>query len=49
MYSNVRVYFSLADSVTVTSIKYLSQAGTLAVGFNFGSFQLWRLYNPVLE
>ncbi|BFZ23615.1 hypothetical protein BsWGS_26653 [Bradybaena similaris] len=37
------------DTVTVTSIKYLSQAGTLAVGFNFGSFQLWRLYNPVLD
>ncbi|XP_012935515.1 protein ELYS [Aplysia californica] len=37
------------DTVCVTSLKYLSQAGELAVGFNFGSFQLWRLYNPVLD
>ncbi|XP_055864357.1 protein ELYS-like [Biomphalaria glabrata] len=37
------------DYVNVTSLKYLEQAGILAIGFNFGCFQLWKLYNPVLD
>ncbi|GFR79793.1 protein ELYS-like, partial [Elysia marginata] len=37
------------DTVWVSSLAYMAQAGTLAIGFNFGCFQLWRLYNPVLD
>ncbi|RUS72601.1 hypothetical protein EGW08_019636, partial [Elysia chlorotica] len=36
-------------AVWVSSLTYMAQAGTLAIGFSFGCFQLWRLYNPVLD
>lgn len=35
--------------VSVTSLTYIPQIGSLAVGFNFGSFQLWRLLDTSLE
>ncbi|CAH1774002.1 unnamed protein product [Owenia fusiformis] len=38
-----------ADTVVVTSLKYIGHTGLLAVGFNFGSFQLWKMYNQTLE
>ncbi|XP_041377682.1 protein ELYS-like [Gigantopelta aegis] len=37
------------DSVSVSCLQYVPQAGILCVGFNFGGFQLWKLYNPVME
>ncbi|GFO00496.1 At hook containing transcription factor 1 [Plakobranchus ocellatus] len=37
------------DTIWVSRLTYIAQSGTLAVGFNFGCFQLWRLYNPVLD
>ncbi|CAL1543685.1 unnamed protein product [Lymnaea stagnalis] len=37
------------DTVSISCLKYIDQAGTLAIGFNFGCFQLWKLYNPVLD
>ncbi|XP_064642421.1 protein ELYS-like isoform X2 [Lineus longissimus] len=40
--------FSTAN-VCVTCIKFVPQMGVLAVGFNFGCFQLWKLTSPVLE
>ncbi|XP_030843104.1 protein ELYS isoform X2 [Strongylocentrotus purpuratus] len=35
--------------VSVTSLTYIPQIGSLVVGFNFGSFQLWRLADTSLE
>ncbi|XP_041480738.1 protein ELYS-like isoform X1 [Lytechinus variegatus] len=40
--------FPISD-VSVTSLTYIPQIGSLAVGFNFGSFQLWRLADTSLE
>ncbi|KAI5644097.1 nuclear pore complex assembly domain-containing protein [Phthorimaea operculella] len=37
------------DHVRVTVIQYIPQLGSLAVGFNFGAFQLWNLLNLDLE
>ncbi|XP_038076650.1 protein ELYS-like [Patiria miniata] len=37
------------SEVSVTSLSYLKQTGTLAIGFSFGCFQLWELSVPVLE
>lgn len=42
-------HLTITDEVQVTCLKYIPQIGTLAVGYNFGAFQLWRLYNPALE
>jgi len=39
----------LTADVSVTSISFLKNTGLLAVGFNFGCFQLWKLNIPVLE
>eukprot|EP01135_Chromosphaera_perkinsii_P003081 Nk52_evm28s234 gene=Nk52_evmTU28s234 len=36
-------HYHFEDSVTVTSMLYMQELGTLAVGFNFGCFQLWSL------
>ncbi|XP_014661686.1 PREDICTED: protein ELYS-like [Priapulus caudatus] len=38
-----------ADAVWVTCAKYVKEIGMLAVGFNFGCFQLWSLSGPNLE
>ncbi|KAI0214217.1 Protein ELYS [Lamellibrachia satsuma] len=38
-----------AGHVTISCLKYMPQTGMLAIGFNFGCFQLWRLNVPVLE
>lgn len=37
------------DEVKVSSLRYIPQSGTLAVGYSFGGFHLWKLFNPVLE
>ena len=39
----------ILGEVEVTTLSFLKQAGTLAVGYSFGCFQLWRLNIPVLE
>lgn len=39
----------LSDEVYVSSLKYMPQSGTLAIGYSFGGFHLWKLFNPVLE
>ncbi|XP_013406117.1 protein ELYS-like [Lingula anatina] len=39
----------IAEEVFVTSLKFVHPIGTLIVGFNFGCFQMWRLYEPVLD
>ncbi|XP_033641982.1 protein ELYS-like isoform X2 [Asterias rubens] len=36
------------SDVSVTSLAYIKQTGTLAVGFSFGCFQLWELAGPAL-
>ncbi|XP_071506406.1 protein ELYS-like [Diadema antillarum] len=40
--------FPIGD-VSVTSLAYIPQIGSLAVGFSFGCFQLWRLWDASLE
>lgn len=35
--------------VQVTVLQYIPQLGSLAVGFNFGAFQLWNLMTMDLE
>lgn len=37
------------NHIRVTVIEYIPQLGSLAVGFNFGAFQLWNLLNLELE
>ncbi|KAL8578235.1 hypothetical protein ACOMHN_040996 [Nucella lapillus] len=37
------------DEVYVSCLKYIPQCGTLAIGYNFGGFHLWKLFNPVIE
>jgi len=37
--------FVLTGSVQVTSIAYLSQTNSQAVGYNFGCFQIFSLHN----
>ncbi|PIK43112.1 hypothetical protein BSL78_20037 [Apostichopus japonicus] len=37
------------DDVFVSNLTYFPHSGTLAVGFNFGCFQLWQLAGPTLE
>lgn len=37
------------DHIRVTVIEYVPQLGSLAVGFNFGAFQIWNLMNLELE
>ncbi|KAL4221649.1 Protein ELYS [Mactra antiquata] len=37
------------DNVSVTSLKYIKQAGLLVIGYSFGCYQLWKLSVPVLE
>lgn len=35
--------------IRTTVVQYIPQLGSLAVGFNFGAFQLWNLLNLELE
>lgn len=35
--------------IRVTVAQYIPQLGSLAVGFNFGAFQIWNLLNLELE
>ncbi|CAK1550612.1 unnamed protein product [Leptosia nina] len=37
------------DHVRVTVIQYIPQLGSLAVGYNFGAFQLWNILDLMLE
>ncbi|CAG4950746.1 unnamed protein product [Colias eurytheme] len=37
------------DHVRVTVVQYIPQLGSLAVGFNFGAFQLWNILDLALE
>ncbi|KAK7093209.1 protein ELYS-like [Littorina saxatilis] len=37
------------DEIQVSCLKYIPQSGTLAIGYSFGGFHLWKLFNPVLE
>lgn len=37
------------DHIRVTSLQYIPQLGSLAVGYNFGAFQIWNLLNLDLE
>lgn len=37
------------DNIRVTVLQYIPQLGSLAVGFNFGAFQLWNLLTLDLE
>lgn len=37
------------NHIRVTVIQYIPQLGSLAVGFNFGAFQIWNLLNLDLE
>lgn len=39
----------ITDEVQVTCLKYIPQSGSLAIGYSFGGFHLWKLFNPVLE
>jgi len=39
----------VSADVYVTCISFIRNTGLLAVGFNFGCFQLWKLSIPVLE
>jgi hypothetical protein len=38
----------LACDVRVTSLEFIPALGALAVGYNFGAFQLWRIDNVTL-
>lgn len=35
--------------IRVTVLQYIPQLGSLAVGFNFGAFQIWNILNLELE
>ncbi|KAL5014317.1 hypothetical protein ScPMuIL_008587 [Solemya velum] len=37
------------DAVSVTCISCVPQIGSIALGFSFGCFQIWKLFIPVLE
>lgn len=37
------------NHIKVTVIQYIPQLGSVAVGFNFGAFQIWNLLNLKLE
>lgn len=37
------------DHIKVTVLQYIPQLGSMAVGFNFGAFQLWNLMTLDLE
>ncbi|RVE50619.1 hypothetical protein evm_004743 [Chilo suppressalis] len=37
------------DQVRVTVVQYIPQLGSLAVGYNFGAFQIWNLLRMELE
>ncbi|XP_045536351.1 uncharacterized protein LOC106707278 isoform X5 [Papilio machaon] len=37
------------DHIRVTSLQYIPEIGSLAVGFNFGAFQIWNLLTLDLE
>ncbi|XP_053606157.1 protein ELYS-like [Plodia interpunctella] len=37
------------DQIRVTALQYIPQIGSLAVGFNFGAFQIWNLIIMELE
>ena len=39
----------LTADVYITCICFMRNTGLLAIGFNFGCFQLWKLSIPVLE
>ena len=39
----------LIADVSVSCISFIRNTGQLAVGFNFGCFQLWKLSIPVLQ
>ncbi|XP_045766387.1 uncharacterized protein LOC123868080 [Maniola jurtina] len=40
---------ALQSKVRVTVLQYIPQLGSLAVGFNFGAFQIWNMLNLELE
>ncbi|XP_069359151.1 uro-adherence factor A-like isoform X3 [Maniola hyperantus] len=40
---------ALQHEVNVTVLQYIPQLGSLAVGFNFGAFQIWNMLNLELE
>ncbi|XP_035684166.1 protein ELYS-like, partial [Branchiostoma floridae] len=44
---NINSFYS--SNVVVSSLQFLKRTGTLAVGYNFGQFQLWRLSGPGLD
>ncbi|XP_047993086.1 protein ELYS [Leguminivora glycinivorella] len=37
------------DHIRVSSLQYVPQLGSLAVGFNFGAFQIWNMMSLELE
>lgn len=37
------------DHIRVTVLEYIPQTGSVAVGFNFGAFQIWNLMTLALE
>lgn len=37
------------DHIRVTVLQYIPQLGSLAVGYNFGAFQIWNLLTLELE
>lgn len=37
------------DHIRVTVLQYIPQLGSLAVGFNFGAFQIWNIMTLELE
>ncbi|XP_066297242.1 protein ELYS-like [Branchiostoma lanceolatum] len=39
----------LTSNIVVSSLQFLKRTGTLAVGYNFGQFQLWGLSGPGLD
>ena len=41
------MYF--VDDVFVSHIAFIKQTGSLAIGFSFGCFQLWKLSDLTLE
>lgn len=38
-----------SDHIRVSSLQYIPQLGSLAVGYNFGAFQIWNMMNLELE
>ena len=49
MNAEIWCYAVFTADVSVTCISFVRNIGMLAVGFNFGCFQLWKLSIPVLE